>query len=226
MRLLYSETLNPRKACAVAKYLAAPVEYVRVDLGKGENRTQEFLGINPNGKVPVLEDGDIRLWEANAIMCHLSHVADSDLWPRDERQIEVMRWLSWNSDHFTRHAGTLYFQYLIKPFLGMGEPDTAVVAEAQKWVRQYGSILNDHLRGRKYLVADSLSVADFAVGVTLPYAEGRRSRCSNFPRSCAGTHGSTNCRRGAIRFRTFTPKPPNLLIAGLPGLNLETTKGA
>jgi glutathione S-transferase len=131
MKLFYSETLNPRKTCAVAKYLGAPVEYILVDLAKGENRTQEFLGLNPNGKVPVLEDGDTRLWEANAIMCHLERVADSDLWPREDRQIEVLRWLSWSSDHFTRHAGSLYFHYLIKPYLGMGEPDAEAVAEAQ-----------------------------------------------------------------------------------------------
>lgn len=181
MKLFYSETLNPRKACAVAKYLGAPVDYIRVDLGKGENRTQEFLAINPNGKVPVLQDGSTTLWEANAIMCHLARVTDSDLWPDDERQIEVMRWLSWSSDHFTRHAATLYFQYLIKPFLGMGEPDATAVAEAQKWVRQFGSVLNDHLRGRKYLVGDSLTVADFAVGVTLPYAERASIPVFEFP---------------------------------------------
>jgi glutathione S-transferase len=38
MKLFYSETLNPRKTCAVAKYLGSPVEFVRVDLGKGEHR--------------------------------------------------------------------------------------------------------------------------------------------------------------------------------------------
>ena len=181
MKLFYAETLNPRKACAVAKYLGVPVEYVHVDLGKGENRTQEFLRINPNGKVPVLEDGDTVLWEANAIMCHLSRMADSDLWPRDDRQIEVMRWLSWSSEHFTRHAGSLYFQYLIKPYLGMGEPDAAAVAEAQGLVRQFASVMNDHLRSRKYLVGDSITVADFAVGVTLPYAEKASIPVFEFP---------------------------------------------
>lgn len=181
MKLFYSETLNPRKACAVAKYLNSPVEYVYVDLAKLENRTPQFLGINPNGKVPVLQDGETTLWEANAIMCHLARVAGSDIWPSDERQIDVMRWLSWNSEHFTRHAGTLYFQHLIKPFLGMGEPDAAVVAEAQKWVRQFGSVLNNHLHGRKYLVGDKLSVADFAVAITLPYAKDARIPIGEFP---------------------------------------------
>lgn len=181
MKLFYSETLNPRKACAVAKYLGSPVEYVHVDLAKLENRTPQFLGINPNGKVPVLRDGETTLWEANAIMCHLARVAGSDLWPKDERQIEVMRWLSWDANHFTRFAGSLYFQNLVKPQLGFGEPDAAIVQEAEKWVRQHGSVLNNHLRGREYLVGDALTVADFAVAVTLPYADKAHIPVGDFP---------------------------------------------
>ena len=50
MKLYYFESPNPRKACAVAKYLNSPVEFVHVDLAKGENRTPEFLALNPNGK--------------------------------------------------------------------------------------------------------------------------------------------------------------------------------
>ncbi len=181
MKLFYSETLNPRKACAVAKYLGAPVEYIRIDLAKGENRTPAFLAMNPNGKVPVLQDGETTLWEANAIMCHLARATDSDLWPEGEAQIEVMRWLSWNADHFTRFAGTLYFQNLIKPLLGFGSPDADVVNEAERWVRQHGSVLNEHLRGRAYLVGDVLSIADFAVAVTLPYAKTARIPIDDFP---------------------------------------------
>ena len=94
MKLFYSDTLNPRKACAVARYLNSPVEFVYVRLGKGEQRTPEFLAINPNGKVPVLQYGDKSLWEADAIMCYLARFAGSDIWPDDERQVDVIRWLS------------------------------------------------------------------------------------------------------------------------------------
>ena len=171
MKLYYMETLNPRKACAVARYLNSPVEFIRVDLGKGEQRRPEFLAINPNGKVPTLEDGPTKLWEADAIMCHLARAAGSELWPKDaDRQIEVIRWLSWNANHFTRHAGSLYFEHLIKPHFGMGGPDAAAVEEATGFVKRFGGVLNDHLRGRKFLVGNTLSVADFAVGITLPYA--------------------------------------------------------
>lgn len=171
MKLFYYETLNPRKACAVARYLDSPVEFVRIDLTKGESRTPEFLAVNPNGKVPALTNGSMRLWEADAIMGYLAKAAGSDLLPADERQIDVMLWLSWNAHHFTRHAGQLYFQHIIKPRFGIGEPDPKVVEEATGLFKQYAQVLNDHLGGRKYLLGDTLTIADFSVAVTLPYAE-------------------------------------------------------
>jgi glutathione S-transferase len=181
MKLYYAETLSPRKACAVAIHLGSPVEFVRVNLGKGEHKLPAFLAINPNGKVPVLEDGATKLWEADAIMCYLARAAGSDLWPNDERQVEVMRWLSWSAYHFTRHAGTLYFQHIIKPnFLGSA-PDPQVVEEATGFFRQFAQVLNEHLRGRKFLVGDALTIADFSVAVTLPYAEKAKIPVACFP---------------------------------------------
>jgi len=171
MKLYYFDTINPQKACAVARHLNSPVEFVHVDLGKGENRTPDYLAINPNGKVPALQDGDLKLWEANAIMCHLARKAGSDLWPQNpEQQIEIVRWLTWNSEHFTQHAGNLYFQHIIKSRFGLGPVDSAAVQEASDFVRKFGAVLNDHLNGRKYLLGDTLTVADFAVAITLPHA--------------------------------------------------------
>jgi glutathione S-transferase len=181
MKLYYFETLNPRKACAVARYLGSPVEFVRVDLGKGENRRSEFLAINPNGKVPALTHGSTRLWEADAIISYLAKIAGSDLWPAGDDQIELMRWLSWNAHHFTRHAGTLYFQHIIKPRLGMGEADPKAVEEASGFFKQFAQVLNDHLRGRRYLLGDTLTIGDFSVAVTLPYAEKARIPVGGFP---------------------------------------------
>ena len=172
MQLYYFETLNPRKVCAVARYLNSPVDYQRIDLGKGEQKTPQFLAINPNGKVPVLEDGGLKLWEANAIMAYLAKAAGSELWPNDTAgQIDVLRWLSWNSEHFTRHAGSLYFQHLIKPRFLQQAPDAKAVEEATGFFKQFAQVLDDHLRQRRYLLGDRLTIADFAVAVTLPYAQ-------------------------------------------------------
>jgi glutathione S-transferase len=171
MKLYYSETLAPRKACAVAKYLGLPIEYVFVDLAKGEQNEPAYLAINPNGKVPCLVDGDKSLWEADAIICHFAQRAESDLWPRGARQADAVRWFSWNSQHFYRHGGTLYFEHLIKPRIGLGEPDASKVAEAQGWFRKHAGVLDQHLKDRTWLLGDELSVADFSVGATLPYAK-------------------------------------------------------
>ena len=163
MKLYYAEVLNPRKACAVARHLNAPVEYVQVDLGKGEQQSPPFLALNPNAKVPVLTDGDHVVWESNAIMAYLAHKAGSDLWPRDERQIEVVRWLSWDLTHFTHYAGTLYFEHLIKAKFNIGPPDPAAVEEATTNFRKFAAVLNSHLTGRKFVVGEGLTIADFAL---------------------------------------------------------------
>jgi glutathione S-transferase len=182
MQLYYFETLNPRKACAVARYLEAPVEFKRIDLSKGEQKSPAFLAINPNGKLPALVDGGARLWEANAIMCYLAKAMGSELWPSDTAgQIELVRWLSWNSEHFTRHAGSLYFHHLIRPrFLGQ-PPDAKAVEEATGFFKQFAGVLNDHLTGRTYLIGERLTVADFAVAVTLPYASEAKIPLASFP---------------------------------------------
>ncbi|MDE2154899.1 MAG: glutathione S-transferase family protein [Xanthomonadaceae bacterium] len=182
MKLYYSDVLSPRKACAVAKYLQLPIDYVFLRLDRGEHRTSEYLALNPNGKVPTLVDGERNLWEADAIMCHLAGRADSQLWPRDAgSQIEILRWFSWNQQHFTRHAGELYFEHIIKARFSLGAPDAAAVTEAQKEFRRYAAVLDAHLEGRRWLVDERLSVADFAVAIALPYAERAQIPLNGFP---------------------------------------------
>jgi glutathione S-transferase len=170
MKLFYAETINPRKACAVAQFVRAPVDFVFVDLGKGEHQTEQFRQMNPNRKVPVLVEPGKTLWEANAIMCRLSEAMGSSLWPSGERQIEVVRWLSWDAAHFTRFGGTLYFENMIRPHIGLGPPDEDAVSEATEGFRHFAKILDDHLGTSAWTVGDCPTVADFALGASLPFA--------------------------------------------------------
>lgn len=182
MKLYFADTMSPRKACAAARYLEAPVTFVPVDLGKGEHKRPEFLAINPNGKVPAFVDGEFRLWEANAIMAYLARKAGSDFLPTDDaRLIEVMRWLSWDADHFSSLAGTLYFEHVIKPAFGIGPPDATVVAETTARLRPFAAVLDDHLSGRAWLVGGAPTLADFAVAATLPWAEEARIPLGDYP---------------------------------------------
>lgn len=181
MKLYYAETLNPRKVCAVARYLDSPVEYVPVALNEGGQKRPEFLSLNPNGKVPVLETAEGSLWESTAIMCRLARDAGSDLWPHDDRQVEVMRWLAWDTAEFVRHPGTLYFENVVKPTFGIGETDAAAIEAGTAGFRKLAPILDGHLEGRDWLVGDSPTVADFGVGAIFAYAEPARIPIGGFP---------------------------------------------
>ena len=181
MKLYYSDVLAPRKVCALLKYLKTPMDFAYLELGKGEHKQHDYLAINPNGKVPTLIDGDKVLWEADAILCYLAQKAGSPLWPGDSRQADVVSWFSWNSQHFIQSGGALYFEFVIKPRFNIGPPDGREVEKATKGFRSQAKVLNAHLEDRKWLVGDQLTVADFSVAVTLPYAAKAHMPIDEFP---------------------------------------------
>ena len=105
-------------------------------------------------------------------MAYLAHKAGSDLWPSDTmEQIDVLRWLAWDVAHFSRHAGTLFFENLIKPRIG-DEADPAVVEEATGFFTRFSGVLENHLADRDYVVGGRLTIADFGLGSMLPDCQG------------------------------------------------------
>ena len=184
MKLYYSEILSAHRACAVAKYLDAPLEYVYLDFAKGDHQKSEYLAINPNGKVPTLVKGGRITWEADAVICQLSEDMAADLWPHDARQVEIIRWFSWNQQHFTRAGGALYFENIVKKRFGLGAPDPAVVNESLTEFRRWAAVLNQHLADRTWLVADRITVADFSVAMALPYANEAQLPLGEFANIC------------------------------------------
>ena len=78
--------------------LGRPVTRIEYDTDRGETRTPAFLAKNPNGRVPVLEDGDLILWESTAIIRYLA--AGSALAPTERRAAaEIDRWIAWQLAH-------------------------------------------------------------------------------------------------------------------------------
>src|SRR4029079_13576793 len=70
------------KICVAFGELRISYEYIPVDLDKNEQKTREFLALNPHGKIPVLVDGDFVLPESNAILWYLAEThPDSNLVP-------------------------------------------------------------------------------------------------------------------------------------------------
>jgi glutathione S-transferase len=168
--------------CALARHLRLPIDFRYVDVARGAHKAPQFLALNPNGQVPVLEDGGRVLPESNAILVHLATRAQCGLWPRDPYdQAQVMRWFGWEMDRFTRAGGELYFQYAVRPRFGLGPAEPDAVAGAIRDFRAAATILDAHLADRAWLLGDAMSVADFAVAGVLPYAEDARIPVRHFP---------------------------------------------
>jgi glutathione S-transferase len=165
---LYTNLFSPnaRKVHAVAHALDIELEAQTVDLRAGEQRTPEYLALNPNGKVPTLVDGDTVLWESNAIMCYLAGKGDTDLWPKSAKRYDILRWMFWESNHLTNALNRLFGQ----KFFNRDNPDQGIVERATKDFRKYAEVLDANLADNSYVTGDTLTLADFAIGVCFGYA--------------------------------------------------------
>jgi glutathione S-transferase len=160
---------NTWKVRAVAAHLGLPLELELVDLTKGQQRTPQFLTLNPTGRTPVLVDGDFILWESNAILQYLADQKTNSLWPNDARKrADIGRWLSWQLAHWGPEGCTpVIFQRVVKAALNLGPPDDAVVAKGLDAFQRDARLLDTHLAKQKYLVGDDLTLADFSVASPL-----------------------------------------------------------
>lgn len=171
---------NCRKVDAVIKQLGLSVNYKIIDLPKGEHRSAAYLAINPNGKVPTLVDGDMRLWESNAIQCYVASKVETSLWPKSNLRYDVLRWQAWELAHFGAAARQLFFERVLKPTLGFGQTNEARCAEEEENFRRSAAVLDGHLRGRRFVVGDTVTLADFCLAASLTYAEPARVPLAEF----------------------------------------------
>jgi glutathione S-transferase len=182
---LYMTPLAPnvRRVRLTAAALELPLEELPLNLARGEHKRPEYLALNPNGAVPTLVDGDLVLTESRAIMQYLaSKRPDSALLPRDESdRADVVRWQFWDASHFSPQLGTLAFETVIKPLLGMGEPLQSKLDEAMVQLRRFCAVLHQRLEGRKYLVGAALTIADLTLASSLMYAGQTNVPLEEFP---------------------------------------------
>ncbi len=163
---------NTWKVRAVAAHLGLPLEFQFIDLTKGQQRTPDYLALNPTGRTPTLVDGDFVLWESTAIMQYIADRKPNTLWPNDARaRADIMRWQSWQLQHWGKEAcEPLIFQRLIKKLFNLGPPDAAVVDKGTECFHREARVLDAHLAKQPYLVGKDLTLADVSVAAWLFYA--------------------------------------------------------
>ena len=71
----FNNAPNPMKVALLLEELELPYEAIPVDTRKGEQFAPDFLAVNPNGKVPAIVDGDVKVFDSNAILLYLADKA-------------------------------------------------------------------------------------------------------------------------------------------------------
>jgi len=183
---LYVLPPSPRafKVLALKNHLGIECEMHIVDLGKGDQLTPEYIAMNPNQKMPVLEDDGFVLWESNAILFYLASTKpQSGMWPSDVKgQADVLRWLAWESAHWdSEGCGAVWYEKVSKGVLQLGPPEPAFVTRGERNFDRFATLLNQSLNGRQWLTGSNLTIADFSVGAWVPIAQLLQLPIARFP---------------------------------------------
>jgi glutathione S-transferase len=182
---LYMNAMSPnvRRVRLTAAVLGLQLEEEKLDFTKGEQKNSAYLALNPNGAVPTLVDGGFVLTESRAIIQYLaSKKPESGLLPSDEQaRADVTHWQFWDSSHFSPQIGTVVFQRIVKPMMGMGEPDAGKVEEALTNFRRFAAVLNKRLDGNQYVVGASMTLADLTLASSLMYAKQAEVSLADYP---------------------------------------------
>lgn len=183
MKLYYHPASpNGRRAIVTLRQLKLEAEEIVVNFGP-DLASAEYTKLNPNQKIPTLVDGDFVLWESNAIMQYLATLKpEAGLLPKDEKKrADVLRWQCWNMTHFAPAVGTFNWENLLRKMFGGGEPDAAKLAQAEKELTRFGTVLEQQLTGRRYVTGDTLTVADLSLACTMMYRVPARVPLEPFP---------------------------------------------
>jgi GSH-dependent disulfide-bond oxidoreductase len=157
LKFYFNGSPNPTKVALFLEEAGLPYEAIPVDTRKGDQFKPAFLAVNPNGKVPTIVDGEVAVFDSNAILLYLAEKTGKFLPPASQRG-ELLSWLmfvatgvgpfSGQAVHFKHHATEK-----------VGYANTRYQYEA---ARHYG-ILNDRLAKNRYMVGNAYSIVDMDV---------------------------------------------------------------
>jgi glutathione S-transferase len=155
-------SINVRKAVLAAQWLRVPFE--RVDAGHefGIVQTPEYLGKNPNGLIPVIEDGGFVLWESNVIVRYLcARHSAGNLYPEKlEARFDAERWMDWQQTTLNP-AGRGAFVQLLRTAPEKRSQDA--VAQSVAATEPLLGVLDAHLAQRGFMAGDSFTMADIPI---------------------------------------------------------------
>lgn len=158
LKFYYSGAPNPVKVALFLEEAGIPYEAIPVDTRKGEQHSPDYLTINPNAKVPAIVDGDVTVFDSNAILLYLAEKTGKFLPAKsDKLRGELLSWLMFVASGVGPYSGqSVHFRNYAPEGL-----DYAVNRYAYEAQRHYG-ILDARLAKQKYLVGDTYTIVDMA----------------------------------------------------------------
>lgn len=161
-------TVNCRKVLAGLKLMGVDYHLSKVDYFAAEQKGDAYKAINPNASLPAIKDGELVLWESNAI---LQYAADksgrTELYPTDlATRADINRWLFWEAAHWFPSCYVYMVENCVKPLLG-GTPDASVLAAEAENFHKLAGILDRRLQEQDWLCGPGVTIADIAVAAPM-----------------------------------------------------------
>ena len=159
LKLFYHPSPNPLKVALYLEESGLPYELVPVDTRKGEQHTPAFRAINPNGKTPALTDGDVKVFDSNAILLYLAEKSGKFLPPNTPAaRAEMYSWLMFVATGIGPYCGqAVHFKFFAP------EPKEYAVNRYTFEAERHWAIVNEHLAGKQWMVGDTYTLVDMAL---------------------------------------------------------------
>lgn len=150
---------NSYKVKLLLELLNIEYEWIKVDLMKGEQKSSEYLALNPFGQVPFLIDGETKLADAQAILVYLARQYGGEKWlPLDALPLaQVIRWLSTTAGEVRQGPENARLYHLF------GAGTKINIDRATQKSADILKLLNEHLSKRTWLEFEHPTIADVAV---------------------------------------------------------------
>jgi len=181
MYTLYSmqRSGNSYKVRLALAQLALPHRLVEVDILRGESRTPQFLAMNPNGQVPLLQVAPSRyIAESNAILWFLA--SDSALMPTDDvDRAEALQWMFFEQHSLEPNIGAAYFWLSL--VRGGRELQRHALDDWMEEGYRALSVMDNHLRSHSFFAAGRYTIADVALYAYTHVAHLADYELNNFP---------------------------------------------
>ena len=141
------------------------VAYDRVDVGGefGGLDSAQYGQLNPNRRIPVIDDAGFVLWESNSIVRYLAATRGAGtLCPASARErADAERWMDWQLCHVLPGMVTLFFGLIRTP---ADRRDDAAIEQARQRTEEAWRILDAHLADRRFVIGERFSMGDIPVG--------------------------------------------------------------